>query len=304
LAGGFATSFGVFTLPITAMMPGLVERPRWAGRRWWTMVGLVFALQLTIIFWLGEHEQLLPRRAIAGPGLKLTEFEAAKLLELNRADAKKLLIGNETETEAARLLELDDPTLFALPHREDFAGLAWLVATNQEFHPFVWSEPSTWLPLPTQELGAAFQRLITSTESNSFWTASLPEVEIGPPAISSADDFPQRSMLRLSGGLANRRLLKPIELPSIPSPEILTNTRVQLAVGADGRPFSPTLLYPGSGSPIADSNALWQATVARFESLSGNDSASLTNPLIGMTWGQMIFEWHTLPMATTNAAGK
>jgi hypothetical protein len=178
--------------------------------------------------------------------------------------------------------------------------LAWLKAPRQEFQSFVWSEPPSWLPLPTEELGASFRQLMRTNEPDPLLVLSRPELGISLPEVSSANDFPQHSILRLTGELAHRHLLKRIELPSVAWPEILTNSRVQLVVGPDGRPFSPTLFYPGSGSPSADSNALWQATMARFEPLGNSDAP--TTRLSGWTWGQMIFEWHTLPMPSTNAA--
>jgi hypothetical protein len=86
-------------------------RPRWpeqpprlnggakAGRdsRWLILVALVFAAQLAIIFGIGA-KAIQPPRAVANvPQLALAD--------------------NSSE-----LIALDDPTLFALPHANDFAS--------------------------------------------------------------------------------------------------------------------------------------------------------------------------------------
>jgi hypothetical protein len=119
--------------------------------------------------------------------------------------------------------------------------------------------------------------------------------------LAAVKDFPEQSTVRLTGELAGRRLLKSIALPSWQSVELLTNSRVQLVVDAEGNTQSVALLYPGSGSNEADSNALWQAISARFEPLSGHNLDAAPDPLSGLSWGQMIFDWHTLPMTSTNS---
>jgi len=110
----------------------------------------------------------------------------------------------------------------------------------------------------------------------------------------------QHSALRVEGDLARRRLLAPLELPSWPHPDLLTNTVVQLLVNADGEPVSLTFLS-GCGYSPADQYALDQARAARFQSLSGSGPQRLASPMAHLTWGTMIFEWNTLPITATNA---
>jgi hypothetical protein len=102
--------------------------------------------------------------------------------------------------------------------------------------------------------------------------------------------------------LAERRLLASPDLPPWPSREVLTNSVVTLWVDANGQPVSaPTLFPPGSGSADADQCALQEARRARFEPLN---TADPTDPMAGLTWGQLIFEWRTLPLPATNNAAE
>jgi TonB family protein len=108
-------------------------------------------------------------------------------------------------------------------------------------------------------------------------------------------------MLRLEGGLAGRRLIKPIELRSWPYKDTLTNSVVQVIVGAAGRPVSVPVLLSSSGYPDADKYALQQTRTARFESVSRNGPGTTPNPLADMSWGKLVFVWHTLLLPPTNA---
>src|SRR5260370_1129739 len=54
---------------------------------------------------------------------------------------------------AAPTLALRDPTLFALPHRQAFAGEAWLQTPPPPRLPMDWAEKPYWLALPIEQLG-------------------------------------------------------------------------------------------------------------------------------------------------------
>jgi len=87
----------------------------------------------------------------------------------------------------------------------------------------------------------------------------------------------------------------------------LANSVVQVVVDAEGRPISATL-YPddsgpgprtfGSGLKEADEQALALAKAARFNPMTGGGPDRVTSPTAQLTWGRMIFQWHTLPVAT------
>ena len=263
-------------------MQAQVEPWPWPRRRWWTFLVLVFALQVALIFWLSEKTTSRPRPPAPPPTLHLAPAESSELLALT------------------------DPTLFALPHVESFSGLAWMQVPPRKFPSFQWTEAPRWLPLPTQELGAAFSRFI---KTNAFsrletMTESRPELIIPEPLTSSGASR-RASRLELQDELAQRPLLTKIELPTWPFNDLLTNTVVQLLVDASGRPVSPTLLT-SSGLREADQFALDKARAARFQPLQPlpvEPGLARSRPTAHLTWGKMVFEWHTVAIET-NAPGE
>ena len=258
------------------MMTASVEVERWKAGRWWSLIGMVFAVQLSLILWLGNRPPERARRPAMAPAFHLA--------------------GNYPD----ELLRLDDPTLFALPHRQGFAGLAWLKMPQIDFGSFDWSERTNWLALDPTQLGAVFARFV---ETNHFdlWQPANPEPDLGVPEMVSAVAPAEPSRLRLEGELARRKLLTPIQLPSWPSTDVLTNSVVQVFLDGEGRPASVRLLVPGSGKAEADQEAYKIARAARFEPASKSGPGSTAGPMANLRWGQMVFEWGTLPATATNA---
>jgi TonB family protein len=258
------------------MTSALVEPRPWSRRRWWGMVGLIFGVQLALIFWLGETSLVRPRPTAPALTLKLAGSASAELLALH------------------------DPTLFALPRQKGMPVPTSLRTPRPEFHSFAWPELTNHPHLAIDQLGAAFNGFV---ETNSFdplpLTAKLlPELTLPePPALAISAP---RSTLRLEWDQAPRRLLTPLELLAQEYPEILTNSVVQIVVDTEGRPVSATLLS-GSGSKAADQQALEEANAARFEPLSHNSAGAARSPAASLSWGRMIFHWHTLPLPLTNA---
>jgi TonB family protein len=240
------------------------------------MIGLIFGVQLALIFWLGDTTLVHPRPIAPGLTLKLAGSASAELLALH------------------------DPTLFALPHKQGVSAPAWLQTPQPEFHSFAWPEPTNHPHLAIDPLGAAFNQFVETDSFNPLPLPAkpLPELtlpELPPLAISAAP-----STLRLEWNQAPRRLRTPLDLRSQENPEILTNTVVQVVVDAEGRPTFVTLLS-GSGSKTADQQALEQANAAEFEPLDRNPAGTPLSPAALLTWGRMIFQWHTLPLRPTNA---
>jgi hypothetical protein len=263
------------------MSDQLTESWRWTGGRWWAWIALVFASQLGLIFWLGK-----PRPV----GSTLTE--PAPLVRLVGSGAAQLLAFSDAPT----LLALTDPTLFALPHREGFSGAAWLTLPELEFRPYVWSEAPRPLALAPERLGADFREFMATNRTSSLPVVAQPEFELLQPKVVESETFPTQSTLRLIGALAGRSLLVSPALPSWPSGEMLTNSVVQVLVAANGKPVSAILLRY-SGLLEADQHALREARNGRFQPVNFSDP---TNSLAGLSWGQMVFEWHTLPLPATN----
>lgn len=256
------------------MNAGAAQLQSWPLRRWGLIIGLIFLVQIELIFLLGKHAPE-PTRA---PG----------------AVARLRLAGNGAD----EMLALNDPTLFALPHPQGFSGPAWLNFKSRQLEAHDWTEPPRWLALSLAPLDLSPD---LGSETNEFdpvqlLVQSAPELTLpAPPAPPLAREH---SAFRLEGRLARRRLLRAPELTSWRHTEILTNSIVQVSVDGEGRPMSVTLLS-GSGLKAADDHALAQAAAARFESIRGQRPGRSANALADISVGEMIFEWHTLP--PTNA---
>jgi len=254
------------------------ELQPWPRRRWWLLFGLIFAGQVGLIFWLSDTAPNLVRAPAPAPRLRLAGNAPAELLVLN------------------------DPTLFALPHWEGFSGPAWLKIPPRETPPSDWSEPPRWLALPVAELGATFNRFIQTNHPASAPPLAQAEPDLMLPNPVAPVLASEASTCRVEGPLAQRRLLSKFDLPAWKRADILTNSIVQLVVDAEGKPVSVALLS-SSGFPEADSRALALARSARFESRYGNGPERMANPLAQLSWGEMIFEWHTLAPAPSAGGG-
>ena len=258
------------------MTSASAQLPPWGRRRWGGMVALVFIVQLALIFWLGSRTPISPR----SPTVALT-----------------LRLGGAAPT---GLQAFNDPTLFILPHPEGFSGPVWGRAPRPEFRPFEWSAPPIHFPLATDGLGTAFSQLFQTSEFPALQLRAQIEAAPTLPNVAPLALFADQSVLLLEDGLAQRHLLTPLELKPRQSPEILADSVVRLAVDAGGRPVSATVLSR-SGSPAADQYALEQAWAARFEPLNGNPAETVLKPAAQLTWGRMIFRWHTVPLPPASA---
>jgi len=269
------------------MTSASVESRPWSRRRWWGLVALIFGMQLGLIFWLGDISPIRPRPAALGFTFNLAETNSADLLALN---------GTNSE-----LLALNDPTLFALPHRQGSAGSASLETPRPESRSFQWPEPTNSLLLAVGQLGAVFNQFIETNEFNSLQPPVKPEPKLTLPDLPPLAVSAERSTLRLEGRLAQRRLITPLALLSPTNLDILNNSVVQIVVDAEGRPVSPPTLLSRSGSEKADQDALDATKAARFEPIRRNPADTTLNPAADLTWGRMIFQWHTLPQPPANA---
>ncbi len=248
--------------------------------RWLIGAAVIFAAQAGFIFWLGAKHDLVPRPPHTLPPISLAADYDAELAALR------------------------DPTLFALPSRHGFSGAAWALTPRTEYVAADWTEPFRPLPLPAEKLGASFRQLVRDTR-----TAPLATVEKTDPAIVPLEfpaDFgalPTQSLLRIEGAIAGRALTTPLELPTWPNADVLAASEVRVLVDAGGNVVSAVLL-PGGTTSEADQKALEIARAAQFEPLKDGEKTRLTHPLEGLSWGKMIFLWHTLapaPAAETPA---
>jgi len=255
------------------------ETRTWSRGRWWGAFLLVMAAQVGFIFSLSDRKPLSSRQADLG-----TTFH--------------LVVDAPPGSAIAEWSNIDDPALFALPDPRVFSGLAWMTAPALRHQSVDWTEPPRWLNLSLNDLGWAFSEFVRTNAVGPRVLADKPAPQLDKVPVPPLP-LPARSTLRLEGELANRELLAPLELPSIPHAEILTDTVVQVSVGPLGIPFSPVLLS-SSGSPEADREALGLVKSVRFKPLGRGNSTSPPSEA-AFTWGEIIFQWHTLEMPATNA---
>lgn len=241
----------------------------WSAMRWIVAVTLVFGLHIGLIYALGSRKPIELRPVKNAPAMQMT-------------------------TSLNEFHQLNDPTLFALPHPRGFAAATWLRLPQIAFTPFRWTEPPRLLALPVQQLGETFLRFADTNASLRLEIqpmASVQFTKVEPTETFS--DAQRESRLRVNGGLAGRRILNaPATLPAWSSAaDPLTNSLVRVFVDARGNVFSPVLQRPGSGSKEADQYALKLARDAKFSTGQKNGDT--------LTKGLLIFEWQTLPK--TNA---
>ena len=239
----------------------------WSRQRWLTLVVLVFAAQLAIIFAIGQR-RFQPPRVVAN----VPQFT---------------LVDNTNE-----LVTLDDPTLFVLPHEDNFASKVYANPPPD----FRWTEPPGELLSPAGEgLGAVFIRFM---QTNQFAAPILdfkPAPKLSEPVPPLLPAFAENSTLHIEGELAQRQWLNPVSLTNWPYADVIAPSRVQVLVDAAGDVVSAVLLPPddpevaASHYDVADQRALELARAARFA------------PSSRLTIGQLIFDWRTVAPPATNS---
>jgi hypothetical protein len=111
-------------------------------------------------------------------------------------------------------------------------------------------------------------------------------------ALDSA--LPQRTTLEISGALAQRKLLSAPALPVLPLNDVPAPSTVQVQVDPAGNVASAVLLPPqnlieaAGRAAMGDTNAVAIALGLRFA------------PAPQLTFGEIIFRWHTVPLSSTN----
>ena len=246
---------------------------RWTPGRWLMLIGLVFVAHVVLIYIFGAKITAAPGAAVSHGGVP----------QLTLAD-------NSSE-----LIALDDPTLFALPHGNDLAATDEMGKNQPSFR---WTGPSGELASPAAEsLGAVFSRFMETNPFAGVQPDFKPEPELGGPGLSSAivTALPQNSTLQITGDLAKRQLRGEITLPLLPWNGVIAPSRVQALVDAAGDVVSAVLLPPDNATEAAgraekgDTKALQIARALRFA------------PASRAMFGELVFNWRTVPVATTNA---
>ena len=183
---------------------------------------------------------------------------------------------------------LNDPLVFAGAHERGFSAAAWMVRPRQEF-------ALTNPPAPPRYLAFVRRPVELPAESELKFRREedLPLLQFALPSD------PPKSILMVEGDLKNRGLIKPIDVPVQIASDVLSNTVVQVAVRADGFPFSARVVS-GSGSRGADDVALDLARKARFSALPQIRPGEGAE----MQWGELVFQWFTAGPTATNLPAK
>ena len=243
------------------------ERPRvgsppgdgWSRRKFYSVIFLALLAHLALIFIFGAKKSVAPRVVGFVPQLQIANA-------------------------ANELIALGDPTLFVLPHANDFASVAWLRPPVITPPSFIYTEPPRFLPLPVEKLGATFGAFMQTNRFAEFQFNFKPEPPLAGADLVFESPLPQQSTLRVAGELVSRPLLNQISVPSLPVNDVLRSTRVQVLVDASGNVVSAVLLESSENNG-ADQTALQLARTARFA------------PAEQLAFGQLIFHWHTIPTA-------
>jgi hypothetical protein len=234
---------------------------KWSRSRWLAVIALVFATHVALIFLFGEKKEAAPRAVTNVPVLTLA----------NNAD---------------ELLALDDPTLFALPQQRDFAAAAFLNLPPVSQPMNRYTELPRPLPFSADGLGAAFGQFMQTNFIASEPLDFKPVAALSTPTLPVEPAPAQNSTMQIGGELAQRQLPDQINLTNWPLSDVLAPDKVQLLVDAAGNVVSAVLLE-SSNYIDAEDKALEVARRLRFA------------PSSGLTFGRVIFNWHTVPMTTT-----
>ena len=130
-----------------------------------------------------------------------------------------------------------------------------------------------------------------ATNHSGDWALNFkPAPQFSTPEPPPIPDLPSISTLHLRGELARHQWLNPQPLPDWPNADVIAPSKIQVVVDSAGRVQSAVLLPPDYGLESAtrdnqaDQTALRIAIAARF------------SPAPQTFVGQMIFNWHAVPL--------
>lgn len=254
------------------MNSAALESVGWRAQRWLIWLALIFGAQLLLIYLLASHKKTVTPSPFA------------------QRSSIQLFTEPVSDSQFSETFLANDPTLFAMANPNGFSGAAWLKVPKRNYDLSERVESPFWLSLNPEQLGSSVSQFV---RSNIIATLASPE-NIAPKIfastlLDSADSRKTNSQLRIEGDLASRKLIEHPQLQSWATNGILSNSVVQISVDRRGIVISPRLL---SRSDLleADRAALTLARELRFEPSA--------NP--NTTWEKLIFDWHTVPVATTN----
>ena len=248
------------------------ERRGWSWRLMFSLIALAFFVHLGLIH----------------------SFQSKKPLQVS-AVTNALYVS--LTSRADDLVELDNPTLFALPNSHDFGSAVWLKTPDVPLPRFRWTEAPRWLPIASENLGATFRGYMQTNNFSMMPLTFKSDPQVSAPDFAIDSGLPANSYLTLSHSLLNRQLISQPFLPSLSLNDVIAPSRVRIQVDDLGRVVSAVLISPDNTpdnleaagrSDLGDSNALVQVRSLRFK------------PASQYTFGEVIFNWHTIPVPTIN----
>ncbi len=243
--------------------------PAWSRHRWTGTVLALLAAQISLIFWLSDRTPA-PRYARANP------------------PAADLLLEVPPTSGFAQELGALDPTLFALPHPQNFSGAAWSSLKALPQPPNYWVDNSDLRPLPLalQTAGASWPQQLA--------TIAFPSVADKPvrrwlETLVTEEPLRTGSVAYIEGALSARPVVYMPAWPIWPWREPASNsTLVQIWVDPQGL-VQQAGLWDESGMPEADQQAVRLARQIRFKAIADSENQSLA-------WGQLVVRWGTTPL--------
>lgn len=243
--------------------PSFPDQPpaaSWGWRKTGLVLALAFAAHLAFVFLLGAKKTVPPRAVANVPVFQLAG-------------------------PAGELARLTDPTLFALPHAQDFNPGAWAQPPAVTPPALAYDAPAAFLRLDPANLGAAFTAFMRTNRFAGPPPSFKPAPRPAAPAATIESALPRTSSWRLAGDIAGWTVLHGITAPTLAGNDVLAPSRLQLLVDQGGHVLSAVLLDT-SGDDAADQQALTLARALEF--------VPATQPLLG----EIIFNWHTVPAPT------
>jgi TonB family protein len=235
----------------------------WTPKKFTLVLLFVLAFHVALVCLLGTRRQILPRAATNVPRLQLAN-------------------------NANEFIALGDPTLFARPNAHDLVTAYWRQLPASTRPNFDWPAPPGFLTNASANLGTMFRDFIQNSRPSELPLHFKPEPQSTLPDVAGNGATPQTTR-QIAGELAYRPLVGPkaAVLPSLPRNDVLGPSTVLVLVDAAGNVASAVVVEPNT-APEADQLALQLVRNLRFA------------PAPHLTFGEISFTWHTVPLLNTN----
>ena len=238
---------------------GSSESPQWG---WW--VAVVFGLQAVFLRW------------VSSGGRDEGERNEASLVQV--------------DLELVETLAIEDPMSLGQPRTNGYSAV-WLNPTPLQHEFARWTPPEIPLPPESNVVEAIILEALEKDPVPEFRSFEKPVpklTRISVPPLRQEE----RSRLVLRGGLAERTLVKAVDLKAAwKHDSFLRPTRVQVVVDSMGRVMNGVLLAESGHAP-ADTMAMELA----LKKIRFNAAPSTT----AFASGALVFQWHTDSASVTN----